>query len=413
MKINIIGAGISGIYAGYLLSKSNIEFEIFEASERSGGRIYSWPIKNSNFVELGAEVVYAPKAPLVRALNKLGDPIYSLCGENYYSYQQQLLTHNNLSGFPLIEKLMKAFDNLEDYNDKEMSLLQYFQNQEYYTSDMASIVEAFACEYGTTANNLGIKNLAFEENLWSGGDEEYYSHLPLQRVSDYYKNKIKDSIRYNKIITKVSHSKENIVVTDQHGKEHVSDKAIISVNLGVLKAGDIQFDPVLPPKKQLAIDSIGIEAGMKVILLFSERWWPENLLTLEGGELCSEFLATRNYRLPALTGFVMGNKVNFFKEMSDQKIGALLTKELDIIFRNKKASQSLTRIFLKNWGNDIFHKGAYSFPTTTSNGMREVLAEPIDDKLFFMGEACNVNGHAASIHGAMETAETICKKLTL
>jgi len=28
-----------------------------------------------------------------------------------------------------------------------------------------------------------------------------------------------------------------------------------------------------------------------------------------------------------------------------------------------------------------------------------------------MGEACNVNGHAASIHGAMETAETAYKQL--
>lgn len=411
MKVNIVGAGISGLYAGNLLSKSNIAFDIFEATERSGGRIYSRSYDKSQFVELGAEVVYAPESLLIKTLETIKDPIFSMCGYNLYVYKQYLLSRQNFSDHLAIKKLIEDLYDLEDYVGEEMSIIEYFQQQKYYQSDMINLVEAFACEYGTTADKLGIKNLAYEESLWSGGDDEFYSKLPLQRVSDYYRDKISENIQYNTPIKSISYSSDGVSIIDDRGRTYQSDKTIVSVSLGILKAGDITFDPVLPYEKLQAIKAIGIEGGMKVILIFSKQWWPNDILTIEGGDLCCEFLATKNYDLPTLTGFVMGRKVLAFQNMKDNQVGEMLTKELDKIFRHSKASDTLSHVFIKNWGEDVYHKGAYSFPTRESSGMREKLAQPIGDKLFFLGEACSINGHAASVHGAMETAETVCRKL--
>ena len=36
----IIGGGLSGMYAAYLLSKKNISFVVLEARERIGGRMF-------------------------------------------------------------------------------------------------------------------------------------------------------------------------------------------------------------------------------------------------------------------------------------------------------------------------------------------------------------------------------------
>ena len=411
MKVNIIGAGISGLYAGFLLSKENIDFEIFEATERSGGRIFSYLYDDDHFIELGAEVVYAPESLLVKTLNMLKDPIYTSSGDNLYHYKKSILSGKNLGDHLMVKKLMQDLYEIEDYDGIEKSLLDYFKQQNYYKSNMKNLVEAFACEYGTTADKLGIQNLAFEESLWSGGDDEYYSKLPLQRVSEYYKDKIADNIQYKKIIKTVKYSDNIVTLIDDQGKEHVSDKTIISVNIGVLKAGDIYFDPVLPTEKQESINAIGIEAGMKVVLTFSSRWWPDDLKTIEGGVLCHEFLATKNYDIPTLTGFVMGRNTMAFRGLSDSKIAEILLCELDDMFGHQKATESFSQVFLKNWGEDTFQKGAYSFPTIHSKGMREVLAKPVGNKLFFMGEACSVNGHAASIHGAMESAEIVCENI--
>lgn len=40
--VGIIGGGFAGIYAGLILQSLGIEFEIFESSDRIGGRIYTW-----------------------------------------------------------------------------------------------------------------------------------------------------------------------------------------------------------------------------------------------------------------------------------------------------------------------------------------------------------------------------------
>jgi monoamine oxidase len=57
----------------------------------------------------------------------------------------------------------------------------------------------------------------------------------------------------------------------------------------------------------------------------------------------------------------------------------------------------------KNWANEPYIGGAYSYPSINSAGHRENLASSISNKLFFAGEATNYNGHLATVHGAMET----------
>ena len=412
MKINIIGAGMSGLYAGYLLSKSGIDCELFEASHRSGGRVYSHIVNDHRFVELGAELVYAPQGPLMKSLDKLSDPVCTFNGESYYFYQDQLVSGNNLKLFSGLREFLQEIDELEDYDDQEISLLDYFQTQNYYTPEMANLLEAFACEYGTTAEKLGLKNLALEESRWSGGDDEFYTLSPMQRISDYYQNKIKGNIRYNTIIKKIIYAANQVIIIDDQDHEYISDKVIVSVSLGVLKAGDISFSPALPTDKQQAIQRIGIDAGIKVILIFTEQWWPDDLSTVEGGNACFEFLATKKYKLPTLTCFIMGRMTQGLHSLSSKQLGELLTGDLDNMFGHGKASKTLSEVYFKDWGEDIFHKGAYSFPTEHSHGMRDVLAKPVDEKLYFMGEACNVNGHAASVHGAMETAERVCLQIS-
>ena len=57
-KVIIIGAGLSGLAAGYLLSQKGIDLTVLEARSRLGGRVYSQTIdENENLaVELGAEL---------------------------------------------------------------------------------------------------------------------------------------------------------------------------------------------------------------------------------------------------------------------------------------------------------------------------------------------------------------------
>ena len=44
---------------------------------------------------------------------------------------------------------------------------------------------------------------------------------------------------------------------------------------------------------------------------------------------------------------------------------------------------------------------------------RKIAAQPIDNKLFFAGEAMNINGHHQTVHGAVESAYKAVNDLIL
>ncbi|RWS20979.1 hypothetical protein B4U80_14199 [Leptotrombidium deliense] len=59
LNVGIVGAGITGLYSAILLNELGIKYEILEASNRTGGRFYTWYYDNYNganynYVEIGA-----------------------------------------------------------------------------------------------------------------------------------------------------------------------------------------------------------------------------------------------------------------------------------------------------------------------------------------------------------------------
>lgn len=47
LKVGIVGAGAAGLYAAMLLDSLDIPYEIYEASDRIGGRIYTYRFSES------------------------------------------------------------------------------------------------------------------------------------------------------------------------------------------------------------------------------------------------------------------------------------------------------------------------------------------------------------------------------
>jgi monoamine oxidase len=84
VDVAVIGAGISGLYAAYLLSKKRgTSFAVIEARDRTGGRILNASIGVGNqVVEAGAEFIGAQDTLLRRlAIRELKLPIYDTFGD--------------------------------------------------------------------------------------------------------------------------------------------------------------------------------------------------------------------------------------------------------------------------------------------------------------------------------------------
>jgi len=66
LKICIVGAGVAGLYTALMLEKLGIDYEILEASNRSGGRIFThhFTKNDHDYYDIGA--MRFPDNPIMR-----------------------------------------------------------------------------------------------------------------------------------------------------------------------------------------------------------------------------------------------------------------------------------------------------------------------------------------------------------
>jgi monoamine oxidase len=61
--------------------------------------------------------------------------------------------------------------------------------------------------------------------------------------------------------------------------------------------------------------------------------------------------------------------------------------------------------YCHDWQSDPFSRGAYSYGKVGGNGMEALLGSPIENTLFFAGEATDTGGHNGTVHGAIASGK--------
>ena len=146
-----------------------------------------------------------------------------------------------------------------------------------------------------------------------------------------------------------------------------------------------------------------MEAGMKVFLKFSNKFFNQNVI---GGAICAAYTDDSIGKAQndnVLLAFIMGQQAEYLTALgSDTAITTALLQELDVMY-NGQASASFIASYVQNWTTNPFIKGAYSYSTVAMGDARKIATQPISKKLYFAGEAMNINGHHQTVHGAAET----------
>ena len=62
----------------------------------------------------------------------------------------------------------------------------------------------------------------------------------------------------------------------------------------------------------------------------------------------------------------------------------------------------LTPMAESRWHQDLYARGSYSYAKVGCSAQRAVLAAPVDDRLFFAGEACSTHDYSTA-HAACRT----------
>jgi monoamine oxidase len=187
-----------------------------------------------------------------------------------------------------------------------------------------------------------------------------------------------------------------------------SRQVVVTVPLGVLHAGAIRFDPE-PRETLAAARALAFGQAVRIVLRFENAFWEQNKDLANVGFLLSQepvfptWWTPRPVHAPIITGWSAGPKADpLLNEDSKTIIGAALAS-LERITACKPSR--LEAAYFHDWHADPFAQGAYSYVPAGALPARRRLAEPVENTLYFAGEATDLNGHSATVHGAIASGK--------
>ncbi len=406
-SVIIIGAGAAGLAAAERLASAGKDLTILEASDRVGGRIRHLEGFADFPVELGAEEVHGLENCLVPLVKEAGaELIRHETLHDYIRYDGKLIS---LEAARAGEDLREAFefvDTVSHFQGPAWTVEQCIVARHLPGHAWHYLDSRLGVEHGTTLDRLGMRGFAGYERNWQLREENYTVRQPYVRVLDPLLDKVRDRIRFGATVSRVEWDGPQAVVCLEGGENMRADAVIFTGSVAVLRDAPPEFSPPLPPEKREAVLSIGMDGGMKIVLKFQHRFWPEDMYFLHSDTFWPQFWTPgngRDGRAHILTAFVSGTRADFLRQLEVDLVEFALG-ELDRIFGGRVASGLFEDAHVADWTTEPFVSGLYSFPLAhTEPRHREALAAPLGGKLFFAGEATDLEGHSGTVHGAIAT----------
>lgn len=408
-KIIIIGAGISGLAAANHLRKQGFEVKILEGRERAGGRICvdnSWGIPLAR----GAHWIHgAENNPMLALAQQFSSPALPFANNKYYIFSD--------NGQRIPKEAIANFDR-----EFDQALVQA-KNYALNAAHDCSLAKALAPFWPSEARHkfhaaLSAKALNFFEGYmgecceklsaryWDLGGSLHEENFI---VADGFSNIINGltkfcDIEFNTCVKEIHYGSKKIeLVTNR--KNYTADKVIVTVPLGVLKKNVIQFNPSLPAIKQQAISAIGMGLFDIIGLRFPTAFWPKDcsfsfIDDAHEHPTCNIYVNMEPFlQKPILYGYVGGATARAMEKLSLEDVSKRVMQTLGSAFGANIPDPEA--IYMTHWQADPFCYGSYSY-VAVGAAVEDfmALAEPIDNKLYFAGEATNAHLYDATTHGA-------------
>ena len=178
--------------------------------------------------------------------------------------------------------------------------------------------------------------------------------------------------------------------------------AVVTVSTGVLGSGGIGFDPPLPHEVLDAIAGLPLGVVDKIGLTFAHDVFggidPNSSVTKDDDTQRATLVLSRFADHPQASVFVWDDLA---VELEAHGSAALVDHAKSYIGElfGADAAAAITNAVVHPWGTDRWALGSYSIALPGSAGAHSLLATPLDNRVFFAGEAVSELSFG-TLHGA-------------
>ena len=400
----VIGAGVAGLTAARELARRGLSVAVVEARDRTGGRVHTVRDFSGHPVEGGAEFVHTADAetwPEIRAarlevhkcaLTRRG--MFNLGGRTR-SLPWFLLHPGTWSAFPILHHLARV-------RPPDMSALGFIDHHGYRGRARMLAEMVFTAHLPGLAEEIGLLGLLEDRvlDLYTGS---------LHRVTDGYDRLVDHiasglDVRLRFPVATVCWTSDGVTVAAADGRALSARAAIATLPLGVLASGAVEFVPPLPESKRRAFAELVMGPVLKLLLRFSEPFWPTWLANLT----CATGPVTLYWpsldggrRAPAvLTAYCTGPRAARLSLLPEDEAVAVVLADLARLFPRAHPGRLLLGSRRIDWTADPFSRGGYTFTRPGGRGARDRLAAPDTRALFWAGAATATSTIAETVQAA-------------
>lgn len=417
----VIGAGISGIEAGHQLQRNNIDVLILEARDRIGGRVWT-SIMNGTAIDLGGSWIHG-----LNEQSSIQSPTFKIAKKNGIETVKtyQTTTLYNYTGKKINDYSYDIIDKYDRFAEKYDESLTDAQRQKlnvkdvlnmFYSKGGLSPEEKTIFDYTMQWNfdmeqAENVTNTSFAKSMetqYFEGDED--NEVVFLHGYNQITNCLAQGLNIkHSIVKEIDYGNDTINIVTNNGTFH-SKYVISTLPVPVLQGKTNMTVKFIPPlkSKQAALNGLYMGTMDKVYLLYDKPFWDSsawiNRVAQKGNSTDEKWQFFFNiYKYdgkPILLAFNTGESAKQIENKIDNQI---IDEVVSVLKKMYPDSPRPKEWKITRWASDPFAGGSYSIvPPNGSVDSALELAKPVDNKLFFAGEA-TTKYYYGTVHGGYIT----------